>query len=557
MSIGHVMPGGIFYVLLIMAPDRTRDSMRREESSSMTGANSIAGSEERDSASSTALAMFEWRVAHDPDAVFVITPDGQERTYAELARSAGLLAMSLANAGVARGDTVGLYLANDPAWIVSAFACWRLGSIAAFCNSMTPIAEALRRFELVRASHIVAAGDLGSKIPLTRVLSEGKLVDPIDDSRVDWQLRRSDELRRDSEAVILFTSGTTGEPKAIRRPHSQIADGPRMTAGAYAKSAEFRPNVAPKNIPPAVIVQPFGHSASLGQMVFRMYVGRALVIMPKFDVDSIAQVASRYPIDTLQLTPAMIHSLAFAERDITFRALKYVNCGTAPLAVPTRERFEARFGAPVLQAYGSTEGAITALERYDDAVAGRRGQGCVGRIPPNMPYRLVDATGNDVERGRDGELLGRMREVAGAPRHPAVDDQGWFHTGDIARIDDHGILYITGRLKEMMIVGGFNVYPGEVEGALLKSNQIRDAVVVALPDERLGEIPVVGLVWDSSVLEAGREIEWQKIVTDMRRLLEPYKLPRQWFALKELPRNANGKVDRRAAVALAMEMLRS
>ena len=504
----------------------------------------------------TALAMLEWRVVHDPQAVFIITPDGGERSYSDIAQRVAILADTLAQAGVRRGDTVGLYLANEPAWIVAVLACWRVGAAAACCGTLTPVAEAQRRFRLVKAGCMVSSVAESAASAAILVSSEGLPLQQPSGAGADWRSPRSQLLRGDDVGVILFTSGTTGEPKAIQRLHSEIAHAPRMTTGAYAKTAEFRPRAAPGHAPPALSFNPFGHSASLGRMVFRMYVGRAMVVIPRFDVDTLARIAPRYPIDALQLTPAMIHALAFTELDIRFKALKYVNSGTAPLAVATRERFEARYGVPVLQAYGSTEGAITALERYDDVMAGRRGRGSVGRIAEGMPYRIVDASGRDVAPGEEGELLGRLRHVDAAAPNPAVDGEGWFHTGDLARMDGHGILYITGRLKEMMIVGGFNVYPGEVEEVLLRAPGIREAVVVALPDERLGEVPVAGLVWDRGVAAADRDEAWRRIAAEARGALEPYKIPRCWFNLDEMPRNANGKVDRRAAAAMAGETLK-
>jgi fatty-acyl-CoA synthase/O-succinylbenzoic acid--CoA ligase len=172
-----------------------------------------------------------------------------------------------------------------------------------------------------------------------------------------------------------------------------------------------------------------------------------------------------------------------------------------------------------------------------------------------MPYRIVDADGNDVPPGEQGELCGRMRVTAEAPTNPAVDADGWFHTGDLARVDEHGILYICGRIKEMMIVGGFNVYPGEVEEALRRAPEIREVVVVAFPDPRLGEIPVVGIVWEDTVDEAVMDETWARIAKETRTVIEAYKVPRRWFRMADVPRNDNGKVDRRAAAALAHEAL--
>ena len=129
-----------------------------------------------------------------------------------------------------------------------------------------------------------------------------------------------------------------------------------------------------------------------------------------------------------------------------------------------------------------------------------------------------------------------------------LDADGWYHTGDIGRLDEHGILYITGRIKEMMIVGGFNVYPGEVEDALRRSPLVRDAVVVPKPDDRLGAIPVAGIVWERAVADEDLPA---RLAAECRQTLEAYKIPRQWFTLAELPLTPNGKLDRRRASELA------
>jgi acyl-CoA synthetase (AMP-forming)/AMP-acid ligase II len=360
----------------------------------------------------------------------------------------------------------------------------------------------------------------------------------------------------DDTAAIFFTSGTTAEPKAIVHTHRRLVEGARTTASAYARDPGFRPRVAPGERPPSISFNPFGHMAALGRVIFRMYVGRAILLVPKFDVGVMRDLAARYPLDTLQLTPAMVHALAYTDEDISLGSLKYVTSGTAPLPMATREEFERRYGVPVLQAYGSTEGGLTALERYEDALAGRRGPGSVGRLPDGCPLRIVGPDGSDVAPGEEGELLGRP-DASRAGRYLTedgteplpVDDAGWYHTGDVGRLDEHGILYVTGRLKEMMIVGGFNVFPAEVEDALRQSELVRDAVVVPVPDDRLGEVPIAGVVWSGK----GAPDVWARVAeltAEARALLAPYKVPRQWFTLEEVPLTGNGKLDRRRASEL-------
>jgi acyl-CoA synthetase (AMP-forming)/AMP-acid ligase II len=220
--------------------------------------------------------------------------------------------------------------------------------------------------------------------------------------------------------------------------------------------------------------------------------------------------------------------------------------------VDTRDRFEARFGVPVMQAYGMSEVGAVAQERYDDVVAGRRGPGSVGRLAAGVEVRFRPVEGDDgAERSaNEGEILVRTDEaseqfIGGAP--VPVDEDRWFATGDVGRLDD-GILYITGRAQEKLVVGGFNVYPAEVEDALRRSKLVDDAVVVGLPDERLGERPVAGIVW-----AAGVEPDAEALTVELRDHLAAYKVPRAFFALDAVPLTPRDKVDRRRVAELATE----
>lgn len=242
-------------------------------------------------------------------------------------------------------------------------------------------------------------------------------------------------------------------------------------------------------------------------------------------------------MDSLQLTPTMLHMLATAEGDLNLNAVKYVTSGTAPLSIDIRERFEQRFGVPVMQAYGMTEVGAVAQERFEDVIAGRRGPGSVGRIADGVEVRIHHL--DDDRPAGEGEILVRTNEASteylGGAIAP-IDQDGWFATGDVGHLDD-GILYITGRVQEKIIVGGFNVYPAEVEDALRRSAFVRDAVVVGLADNRLGERPVAGIVWVDEPREAA-------LLEDLRAKLAAYKIPRQTFSLDAVPLTPRDKVDR-------------
>ena len=515
----------------------------------------------------TAIEMFERRLQSDPDAVVLLTPDGVGRTYRQLAERAALLMVELRNRGITQGDVVGLYLGNEPNWVVAVLACWWCGSAFAACGAVSPRSEAERRFSLVRPRLVLCATDvtLGDSWPVARLSREGLVSDSLVTDAYSEEGLRSDRIlvSPDDIAAIFFTSGTTGGAKATIHTHERLAENARATASAYAKNAAFRPRVAPGVRPPAVSFSPFGHLAAVGRLIFRVYVGRSLLIVPRFEVPVFRELARQYSLDTLQLAPAMLHALAFAPESIDLGSLKYVTSGTAPLPIATRDAFEQRYGVPVLQAYGSTEGAVTARERFDDVKAGRRGPGSVGRVDEGTPVRIVDPQGKDASAGQDGEIIGRpdlsrssrYLDIEGNVSLP-LDADGWYHTGDIGHFDKQGILYITGRLKEVLVVGGFNVFPAEIEDALRELPLVRDAVVVSVADDRLGEVPAAGIVWetgDRGDLDVRHATD--QLSLELRKILAPYKVPRRWFTLRNIPLNGNGKIDRQEATKIAASVM--
>lgn len=511
----------------------------------------------------TVPEMFAHRLAADADVPFLMASDGRSWTFRYLDQLAGRLAVTLREHGVGYADIVGLYQWNDTSWFVSALAAWRLGAVVACCGSVSPAAEAVRRFSLVRPKVVVSSDPAAlDGMTVITVDESGRTGDADAGAGPEAEAPWPGAMPLpDQPAAIFFTSGTTGDAKAVVKVHGQFPEAARATATAYSRSPSFRPRMADSTKPPALGFNPFGQAACFGRLVFRLYIGRPLVQIRKFDVAVVQELATRYDFDTLQLTPAMVHSLAFTDLDLSLGKLQYVNSGTAPLAPATRDEFERRYGVPVLQAYGSTEGGVTALERYDDVIAARRGPGSVGRITAESTWRIVRGDGLDAAPGEEGEILGKPKNVtmaeAGISALP-LDADGWYHTGDIGRVDEHGILYITGRVKDMLIVGGFNVYPGEVEDALRESPLVRDAMVVGLPDERLGEVPVAAVVWDPAESRGRAEGDaLAEVIARARGLLAAYKVPRRWLSVEEIPLTPNGKPDHRGLARLAAARSRS
>ena len=497
------------------------------------------------------------RTARDATIPFLLTIDEDEPydvrslSYGDISQRAAALARTLTDLGMERGEPIGCYLPNSPSWVVASLAVWWNRGVVAAAGTLLPGEEVARLFDLADVKRVVTvagAPELPTDHHVVRIDDGGVLDDAPDpgDGGADgspFDLPDAEEL-----AVAIFTSGTTGRPKGVTHTHGDIVAAARRVAAAYARDSGYRPDPAPAHLGPGVVFNPFGHMAGYSRLAFRMWIGRPTVVVPKFTVGAVRALLARFDMDSLQLTPAMIHTLANTDETLDLGAIRYVTSGTAPLATTTRERFEERYGVLVMQAYGMSEVGAVAQERYEDVVAGRRGPGSVGRLAAGVDVEIRHL--DDDRPDGEGEILVRTdeasREFIGGEPVP-VDADGWFATGDVGRIDD-GILYITGRLQEKIIVGGFNVYPAEVEDVARRSSLVHDAVVTAIPDERLGEVPVAGVVW------AG-EADESKLFDEMRASLAHYKVPRALFSIDTVPLTPRDKIDRRRATELAQAAL--
>jgi long-chain acyl-CoA synthetase len=487
--------------------------------------------------------LLEWRLAEDPDRGFVFVEDDGPWTYRQLAGAAEGLRRQLADVGVSAGDRVIVRVGNDERYLAAASAIWCLEGAVVAMHPAAPASEVLRVADALNARTLVcdpadpAADSKGlSVVPLPHVTAAhsdlaGTYASP----------------RRDTSsepALILLTSGTTGAPKGVVLTHGNA------WANLTATVSAFRRDTAPTALadqskPPNLIANPLSHTAGVVRLLFALYVGRRIVVIRKFDGPLTKRLLERHHIDNLTINPAMIRILLETlQPDDDLGSVRYVSSGTAPLTSTLREQFEARFHVPILQAYGQTEafGGI-AIESARDVLAGKRRPGSVGRPLPGVELRIVDPVGADSD---EGEIVVRSRSATtgymGDAGAGPIDGDGWLHTGDIGRLDEDGYLYITGRLKNIIICGGFNVVPEELEAALDAIPGVRESVIIGVPNERLGEVPV-------AVVEASCSSD--DVVRAARSMLAPYKLPRQVIVVDRLPRVPNGKVDRPAVVALA------
>jgi long-chain acyl-CoA synthetase len=358
------------------------------------------------------------------------------------------------------------------------------------------------------------------------------------------------DVAGDEPALVLLTSGSTGAPKGVVLTHDNAWSNLRATVSA------FRSNTDPSPLPtvakpPNLIANPLSHTAGVVRLLFALYVGRDVVLLRKFGGALAKRLVDQFGIDNLTLNPAMLRML-LDEVPIGQKlgAVRYVSSGTAPLTPALREEFESRFGVPVLQAYGQTEafGGI-AIESVRDVLAGRRRAGSVGRALPGVEIRIVDEHGVERPGGCDGEIWVRSRSATvgylNSDETTPLGSDGWLRTGDRGYLDGDGYLYITGRVKNIIICGGFNIAPEEVEAVLEDDPRVVEAVVISRPDERLGEVPVA-VVESTAAPEA--------LLEQARSRLVSYKRPRALFTVSSLPRVPNGKIDRAAVARLVTQL---
>jgi acyl-CoA synthetase (AMP-forming)/AMP-acid ligase II len=384
---------------------------------------------------------------------------------------------------------------------------------------------------------------------------EGVAVDPW-----DAFLRRGDEVsaaaaterrsavRAADTSDILFTSGTTGRPKGVIVSHGQTV----RQAREWCVFAGLQPDDR------YLIVNPFfhmfGYKAGWLASLLR---GATIFPVPVFDVPAVLSLVERERITVLPGAPTIYRSILDhprrAEHDLTSLRVAVTGAANIPVSLIHEMRAELPFRS-ILTGYGLTEGGTCTGSRPDDdeeTIATT-----VGRAMQDVEVVVADPSGREVERGTTGELLVRghsvMRGYLDDPQATAaaIDARGFLHTGDLATMDERGYVRIVGRLKDMLIVGGFNVYPAEVENALLAHDAISQVAIVGMPDARLGEVAVAYVV-----AAPGKSVDPAEVVRWAREHLANYKVPRHVVVVAALPINATGKVQKDELRARALAEL--
>jgi long-chain acyl-CoA synthetase len=458
-------------------------------------------------------------VARTPDAVALRSTAGAI-TYGELEARAARVAGALRAEGIEPGDRVAIDGHNTVAFVASYLGVLRAGAVAVPLNPHAPAPEIDRELATVKPALVLRPPRDGSESvePAAAVAR--------DDADV---------------AVLLFTAGTAGAPKAAMLTHGNLV--------ANIRQVLDHPGLALTADDVTLGALPFFHVFGLNAVLgLALAAGAATILLEDFDAAVAARTVREQGVTVLAGVPAMYHAFLELDDDAAppdaFSSVRLAVSGAAALGEDVYDGMRKRFNVVVHEGYGLTE----ASPIVTTSAIGQRdpGPGSIGPPLPGVDVRLVDVDGADVLPGDPGEIWVRGPNVfpgywrdADATAHALTGD-GWLRTGDIAVADDEGELSLVDRAKDLVIVSGFNVYPAEVEDALLEHPDVAEVAVIGEPDPRAGEA-IVAFV----VPEPGRTPDPDALVAHCSRSLARYKCPSRVEVVEALPRSFAGKVLRR------------
>jgi long-chain acyl-CoA synthetase len=471
-------------------------------------------------------------------------------TYHDLLTDAERLSRAFLARGVRPGDRVVLHMSNRPEMAIAVYACFRIGAIACPTNLRFKTAELREVFQRLQPALYLGEEQLYSYVETIEpeILAGEKrfVTGPAGAYRgaMPWSALligsvgagpMPSEPDKDAPTVLLTTSGTTGAPKFVTHTPATISAIVNAFAATDLDAAQTVLNACP-----------MVHGSGLFTFLLSVDRGAPMVMVERFDADAVLDQIELHGCTWMLGLPFMYDALLERQRKQPreVSSLRHCKCGGDVCPIQLQVEFEAIFGAPLRNIWGATE-VVGALR---DGLQ----PGPVTRIAPGAQIRLADDEGRDVPRGEVGEFLVRGPYVTVgywvAPDR--IDDatrDGWYHSGDLMRQGEGDELWFVGRKKDIIIRGGSNISPVEVERVLLSHRLVRDAVVFGIPDPVLGQ-RVAAVVQLSS---GAGNAALGAILKDTRSQLADYKAPERLWTVDAVPRNSIGKVDRRAAAATA------
>ena len=468
-----------------------------------------------------------------------------EVSYRELDKAASAVAEMVRGAGVRPGERVGLMLPNVPYFPIVYYGILRAGGVVVPMNVMLKEREAEFCLADSGAKCVFAWYEYADVVRPAAGAAHAEVV-LVEPGRFDALLREVASPGPDLDtprepcdtAVVLYTSGTTGSPKGAELTHGGL----RENAAAVVEMLQLgdEGEVIFGGLP---LFHSFGQTSCMNASVSG---GGCLTLLQRFDAGKALEILERDRVTVFEGVPTMYSALLHhPERDrFDLSAVRICTSGGAALPVEVLRQFEEAFGCAVLEGYGLTE---TSPVASFNQLGRPRKPGSIGTPIADVEMKVVDEAGNEVPAGEVGEIVIRGYNVMkGYWNRPdataeAIDSEGWFKTGDMARIDEDGYFFIVDRKKDLVIRGGYNVYPREVEDVLYEHPAVREAAVIGVPHDDLGEE-----VGAAVSLKPGAATTVDEIRDYVKERVAAYKYPRRVWIVDELPKGPTGKILKRA-----------
>jgi long-chain acyl-CoA synthetase len=431
-------------------------------------------------------------------------------------------ASEFAARGIGPGDIVAVMLPNRVELVITLFAAWRLGA------AVTPINPVLTHDE---AEYQLT--DSGAKL-LVSETQDFSVATIAPEALPEDGPATAVAHDPHALALVIYTSGTTGRPKGVLLDHANLAAMCEMSAESCDLSAADH----------SLLILPLFHANGivLGVLTPLLVGGRA-TIAGRFSPETFFAIVERVRPTFFSAVPAIYLMLLGRPQDepADFSSLRFAVCGAAPMPAQFITAFEERFGVPIIEGYGLSEGTCASTT---NPLAGVRKPGTVGLPMKGQEVAIMDADGRLLPAGETGEVVIRgpivMRGYLNRPEDTAktiVD--GWLHTGDVGRFDEDGYLMLVDRIKDLIIRGGENIYPSEIEAVLYRDPRVAEAAVIGAPDAVLGEVPVAFVS-----PKPGQHVKPDELLDFCCTTLAKYKLPTEIHVLDRLPRNPIGKIHK-------------
>ena len=501
--------------------------------------------------------LLEQRVATAPGKDFLFSEaDGRRFTYGDFDAAVNSTARMLAAQGVGKGNVVSLLMPNSAEYIIGYFACWKLGALAGPLNSLLKaeemayvISNSEAKALLVHSDFLPAIESIRGELPRLQIVIS---FDDVARATSDFNGNAADALPAPSldtqdEAIIIYTSGTTGKPKGCLLTHGNVIANARQISEWLGFTERDR----------LLTVMPLFHMNAVSVTTMSaLYAGGSTVVSPRFSASRFWKIISEYEVTSFGSVATMLSILLNNYPDgvpegLNTKQLRFAMCGSAPVPAETLKRFEETFDCLVIEGYGLSESTCRSTFNPPDQ---RRRAGSCG-MPIGNEMSVVDDDNREVTDGELGEIVLRGENVLkGYYRDEEATKRafrgGWFHTGDIGYRDEDGFYYIVDRKSDMIIRGGENIYPREIDEVLYRHPAIAAAATIGVPDKLYGE-EVAAFI----VLKDGAKLTGENIIEYCRENLADYKCPKSVHIVQDIPKGPTGKLLKRELSRLYKDAL--